>query len=150
MLQGALVMFLAVLGMSVAFAAIYSGPEIAMQSLARVGLAGISIFVFFYVPRVRAERAASASVLIWWHSRSAAFACLDFYFQFPAPAGFGAQYVWLDSGVYRRAQGLFYEASTLGNFCAFFLVMIAVALVRARGESLDIPCWPRGAYSPQP
>jgi len=58
------------------------------------------------------------------------FACLDFYLQFPAPAGFGPQFIWLDSGVYRRAQGLFYEASTLGNFCAFFLVMIAVALIR--------------------
>jgi hypothetical protein len=43
--------------------------------------------------------------------------------------------VWLDSGVYRRAQGLFYEASTLGNFCAFFLVMIAVAFTRPREES---------------
>ncbi len=67
---------------------------------------------------------------------SAAFACLDFYFQFPAPAGFGAQYVWLDSGIYRRAQGLFYEASTLGNFCAFFLVMTAVALARRVGNRL--------------
>jgi len=60
---------------------------------------------------------------------SALFACVDFYFQFPAPAGFGAQFIWLRSGVYRRAQGLFYEASTLGNFCAFFLVMIAAALL---------------------
>jgi O-antigen ligase len=60
---------------------------------------------------------------------------VDFYFQFPAPAGYGPQFVWLDSGVYRRAQGFFYEASTLGNFCAFFLVMIAVALSRPRAES---------------
>jgi len=61
---------------------------------------------------------------------AALFACVDFYYQLPAPAGYGAQFVWLDSGVYRRAQGLFYEASTLGNFCAFFLVMIAVAFAR--------------------
>src|SRR3954465_6074227 len=66
---------------------------------------------------------------------SALFACVDFYYQFAAPAGYGPQFVWLDSGVYRRAQGLFYEASTLGNFCAFFLVMIAVALTRPRRES---------------
>ena len=46
---------------------------------------------------------------------SALFACVDFYFQFPAPAGYGPQFVWLDSGVYRRAQGFFYEASTLGQ-----------------------------------
>jgi O-antigen ligase len=61
---------------------------------------------------------------------AAAFACVDFYFQFPTPAGFGPQFVWLDSGVYRRAQGLFYEASTLGNFCVFFLTMAAVAVVK--------------------
>jgi O-antigen ligase len=67
-------------------------------------------------------------VLFWAACASALFACLDFYFQFPAPAGFSDQFVWLDTGAYRRAQGLFYDASTLGNFCAFFLAMIAVAL----------------------
>jgi hypothetical protein len=65
------------------------------------------------------------------------FACADFYYQFPAPAGFEDQFVWLDEGVFRRAQGLFYEASTLGNFCAFFLVMTMVAFFRPRSES---PC----------
>src|SRR5262249_33128343 len=50
-------------------------------------------------------------------------------------AGYGPQFVWLDSGVFRRVQGFFYEASTLGNFCVFFLVMIAVALARPREES---------------
>jgi O-antigen ligase len=59
---------------------------------------------------------------------SAVFACVDFYFQFPAPAGFGPQFVWLDAGVYRRAQGVFYEASTLGNVCVFFLVTLAASL----------------------
>jgi len=37
--------------------------------------------------------------------------------------------------VFRRAQGIFYEASTLGNFCAFFLVMIMVCLFRRREET---------------
>jgi len=131
LLEGALVTFLAVLAISVACAAIYSGEDVAIQSLARVGLAGISIFVFFYVS-AGPGRATSISLqlLFWVALASASFACLDFYFQFPAPAGFEAQYVWLASGIYRRAQGLFYEASTLANFCAFFLVMIAVALVR--------------------
>ena len=79
-------------------------------------------------PQPDAFRAARR--LFWIATASALFACVDFYFQFPAPAGYGPQFIWLDSGVYRRAQGLFYEASTLGNFCAFFLVMIAVALAR--------------------
>jgi O-antigen ligase len=62
---------------------------------------------------------------------SAAFACVDFYYQFPAPAGYGPQFVWLPGGVFRRAQGVFYEAGTLGNVCCFFLVMAAAAAVRA-------------------
>ncbi len=64
------------------------------------------------------------------------FACLDFYLQLPAPAGFEPQFIWLGELVIRRAQGLFYEASTLGNFCAFFLVMILAAVVGRRQNRL--------------
>jgi O-antigen ligase len=118
---------------SVAMAAIYSGLPIAAASMARVMLFGISVYAFFFV------RGADVSfhivrVLFWAAAGSAVFACLDFYFQFPAPGGYGAQFIWLDSGVFRRAQGVFYEASTLGNLCAFFLEMIAVALFRPRQE----------------
>jgi O-antigen ligase len=73
--------------------------------------------------------------LFWLGVAGALFACADFYFQLPAPAGYSDQFVWLDEGVLRRAQGLFYEASTLGNVCAFFLVMIAVSLFRKREQS---------------
>jgi O-antigen ligase len=83
-------------------------------------------------------------VLFWAAAGSALFACLDFYFQFPAPGGYGPQFIWLDSGVFRRAQGVFYEASTLGNLCAFFLVMIAVALFRPRAER-PFPVWAMAA-----
>jgi O-antigen ligase len=118
---------------SVAMAAIYSGLPIAAASMARVMLFGISVYVFFFV------RGAQISVnivrlLFWAAVGSAVFACLDFYYQFPAPAGYGPQFIWLESGVFRRAQGFFYEASTLGNLCAFFLEMIAVALFRPRQE----------------
>ena len=116
---------------SVASAAWNSGATAAAGSFARVALFGISVLVFF------APHAGSLGLrgLYWIAVAAALFACVDFYFQFPAPAGYGPQFVWLDSGVYRRAQGFFYEASTLGNFCAFFLVMIAVAFARPRGES---------------
>ena len=71
---------------------------------------------------------------------SALYACVDFYFQFSPPAGYEQQFVWLDSGVYRRAQGFFYEASTLGNLCAFFLEMVAVALLlRKEDRGVDQP-----------
>jgi O-antigen ligase len=121
---------------SSAMAAFHSGGETAIGSLVRVALFGISVYVFFY----SAYGPGRASVgclrpLYWAAAASALFACVDFYFQFPAPAGYAPQFVWLDSGVYRRAEGLFYEASTLGNFCAFFLVMIAVAFTVPRSQS---------------
>ncbi len=137
LLSGAIVVFFTILAISLAPAALDSGPEIAAQSLARLALACISAYVFFYTS-AGPGRAGSVSLtaIHWIAIASTAFACLDFFYQFPAPAGFGPQYIWLDSGVYRRAQGLFYEASTLGNFCAFFLVMTAVALVRGIGNRI--------------
>lgn len=130
-LSAAIVAYLAVLAASVGFAAFYSGLEIAAGSLARVGLFAISVYLYFDVcgGPAAASRTDPVRLLFWTGLAAAAFACLDFYFQLPAPAGFGPQFVWLDSGVYRRAQGLFYEASTLGNFCAFLLVMIAASLL---------------------
>jgi hypothetical protein len=123
---------------SVAMAALHSGGAAAAASFARVALVGISIYVFFYAaygPAPQFDDWRAARRIYLFAALSALFACVDFYFQFPAPAGFEPQFVWLDSGVFRRAQGLFYEASTLGNFCAFFLVMIAVALSRPKAES---------------
>ena len=134
-LAGTIVIFVFVLFFSVAVAAIYSGIAIAAGTFARVLLFGIAVYVFFFV-----REGPYGVDQGWWLLRvlflaaagSALFACVDFYFQFPAPAGFGPQFLWLDTGVFRRAQGFFYEASTLGNMCAFFLVMIAAAVVRPR------------------
>jgi O-antigen ligase len=132
---------------SVALAAVYSGAAAAAGSLVRVLLFAIPVYVFFYTAYgpgygparelnlLKPDTFTATRRLFWIATASALFACVDFYFQFPAPAGYGPQFIWLASGVYRRAQGLFYEASTLGNFCAFFLVMIAVALARPRTES---------------
>lgn len=135
-----LLVFIAALVLSVGFALLYSGPLIAAGSLARVLLFAISAYVFFFVvagPGRDSDALPQSKILFRIAVLSALFACVDFYFQLPAPAGYGPQFVWLDSGVFRRAQGLFYEASTLGNFCAFFIAMIAVALFRPRPER---PC----------
>jgi O-antigen ligase len=133
------IFFLILLG-SAAEALLYSGAGIGLGSLMRVLLFGISVYVFFYAAygpgsREPQDTFAQTRALYWMAVASALFACVDFYFQFPAPAGFGAQFIWLQSGVYRRAQGLFYEASTLGNFCAFFLAMIAAALLAPRQQA---------------
>ncbi len=134
---GSLVLLLTTMLASVAMAAVNSGPELVGGSFARVGLFGISIYVFLYTsqgPAAETEEWLGVRRLYWIAAVSALFACVDFYYQFPAPAGYEPQFVWLDSGVYRRAQGFFYEASTLGNFCAFFLVLTAVAFTRPRHE----------------
>jgi len=133
--------FLGALLLSLPFAAFYSGPDLAVRSLLRAGLFAISVYVFLWA--LNGPREAGADSLRFTRFLfvlgvlAALFACADFYFQFPAPAGYEQQFIWLDEGVLRRAQGLFYEASTLGNFCAFCLVMCIVALLRPRKE---IPC----------
>src|ERR1022692_694824 len=135
-LASAFVALLGALLVSVAPAAFHSGAEAAAGSLARVALFGLSVYVFFYTACGPGRHSpVSLRCLFWIAAAAALFACVDFYFQFPAPAGYGPQFVWLDSRVYPRAPGLFYEASTLGNFCAFFLVMIAVAFSRPRAQS---------------
>jgi O-antigen ligase len=126
-----LLLFTGVLFASIPLAALYSGPNVASGSLARVLLFSIAVYVFLYTSSgpapVVQDPISSLRWLYGFAMVGAAFALVDFYYQLPAPAGFAPQYVWLDLGVFRRAQGLFYEASTLGNFCAFFLVMILVA-----------------------
>jgi hypothetical protein len=122
---------------SVGPAAAYSGATPAAGSAVRVALFGISVYLFFYAaygPGRASDARRGVRFLYYAAVLAALFACVDFYYQFPAPAGYGPQFVWLESGVYRRAQGLFYEASTLGNFCAFFLVMIAAAFTRPAAE----------------
>ena len=131
-LAAALIALFAILLASVGLAAVHSGLAAAAGSLARVALFGIPVYVFFFVSSAPVSGTPRLSTIYYVALASALFACVDFYFQFPTPAGYGPQFVWLDSGVFRRAQGFFYEASTLGNFCAFFLVMTLVALVRSR------------------
>lgn len=130
------------LAVSLGFAVFYSGFALAAASAARFVLFACGIYVYFtssqgpgIVDGRQAERSARWLFLI--AAAAALFGCIDFVYQLPAPAGFGAQFIWLNSGVYRRAQGLFYDASALGNFCAFFLVMSVVALVhRERGKKI--------------
>jgi O-antigen ligase len=130
------------LAASLGFAVLYSGFGLAGASAARFALFACGIYVYFttsqgpgFIDRFKADR--YARWLFGIATVAALFGCIDFVYQLPAPAGFGAQFIWLNSGVYRRAQGLFYDASALGNFCAFFLVMSVVALVhRGPGQKL--------------
>lgn len=140
LLTAASMLYLAVLVASAAVAALYSGAAIAAGTLARVVLFALPVYVLLYTAygpaanagspdHRRAFKAVYAAAVI-----SAAFAVVDFYFQFPAPAGFGQQFVWLPSGVFRRAQGTFYDAMALGNVCVFFLTMVTASLLQPKSE----------------
>ena len=136
-LERAFVVLFLILLASAGVAAFYSGAELAAQTLARVLLFGIGVYLFFFTAHMRSDDALPlVRPLFYAAVACAAIACVDFYYQLPAPAGFSPQFVWVDTGMYyRRAQGIFYEASTLGNFCVFFLVMIAVAFTRPRKDT---------------
>ena len=138
-LDGVLLGFVLVLALSVGFASVYSGPMIAAGSAARVVLLVVGVYVYFAVAHgperemdVRQMTRALFSIAV----AAALFGCVDFVYQLPAPAGFEPQFLWLESGVYRRAQGLFYESSTLGNFCSFFIVFAAVVLAEHKSRRL--------------
>jgi O-antigen ligase len=121
--------------LSVACALLYSGPRLAAGSLARVGLFGAALYTLFYYAYGPGTQEAPeplrwTRLLYALGIAAAVIACIDFYFQFSPPAGFGDQFVWLPSGVYRRAQGMFYEAGVLGNLCSFFVVWTVLAWLR--------------------
>ncbi len=128
------VLFLSMLLLSVPLALLYSGFPVAIGSLIRVLLLAIaiySLFDFAYGPASRdADSLALVKNLYYLGVGAALIACVDFYFQFSPPAGFGRQFVWLPEGVLRRAQGFFYDAGMLGNLCAFFLVMLVLVMLR--------------------
>ena len=131
----AMLLFPFALLVSIPFAAVYSGAGVAAGSLVRVGLLGVAIFTFFYFAagpgsKVRIGGLPGIKGFYFAAVASALFASVDFYYQFPPLAGSGEQFVWLETGIYRRAQGVFQDAGMLGNVCAFFLVMVVLAWLR--------------------
>lgn len=139
-----LLLLAATLAASVPLALFYSGADVAAGSLARVGLFAIAVYLFFYLaygPGRRIPAEQLLRLLLWLGFLSALFAIVDFYFQLPAPSRFAPQFVWLNSGIYRRAQGVFYEASTLGLFCVFMLVLALTVLSTGMARYLRLRTW---------
>ncbi len=139
-----LLALLLVLALSVPAAAFFSGPMVAAGSAARIGLLGLTAYTFFYlacgpgraIPADSLVRTVFCAGFV-----SAAFAAADFYFQLPVPARFAEQYVWLSDGVYRRAQGTFYEASTLASLCILMLALTVSAGFWRTVRTLGLGSW---------
>ncbi|MGA2185374.1 MAG: O-antigen ligase family protein [Bryobacteraceae bacterium] len=127
---------------SVPMALLYSGVEVAVGSAVRVLLFAMAPFVFVHVvsgpgQTLAASELGPAKLLFAGGVLSALFACVDFFYQLPAPSGYSPQFIWLADRVLRRAQGLFYDAGALGNMCAFFLVMVAAAMLAPGRRGLN-------------
>ncbi|MEW5975332.1 MAG: O-antigen ligase family protein [Acidobacteriota bacterium] len=120
--------FLLCLMISLPFAFWTAGFDVGLQSVQRFILV-TQPFVVYAVIRmlgwVPESRSLSGiiSVLLCLGGLSALFGVLDFYFRFPFEHPFAEQFIYLDGEKIRRAQGLFYEASSFGNMSAFLLAL---------------------------
>ncbi len=136
--------FLAALLISLPLAWLYSGAAAGAQSTIRWLLLSVGFLVLAWTawgPGSHEQHAAPlVKLLLAAAFLSSVFAVADFFYQFPATVRFSEQYVYLPDGPRRRAQGVFYDASALGNFCAMMLALI-LALGREARERLRVPRW---------
>ena len=136
-LSWSFLLFLGMLLFSTVLAFAYSGAAIGGQSLLR-WLLLLQAFVLFawtaYGPADAVPEAETlVRLLLWLGLTGALLSLADFTFQIPPTVRFSEQYIYLPDGPRRRAQGFFYDASVLGAFCVFLLLLIsALTLCRER------------------
>lgn len=134
--------FLLSLLLSLSFALWVSGPSEALQSLLRFVLILQPFFVYFWIRGFgclegQDQLLRFVKFLLWIGVLGAIYGVVDFYYPIPIPHPFADQFIYLDFKHIRRAQGLFYEASSFGNFCAFFLCL-AICVLFSRSPRLSL------------
>jgi O-antigen ligase len=125
--------FLLALALSLPFGFWLSGPAQGLQSLFRFLLILQPFFLYFWIRGSKViEKEALFSSLIKFllcvATVAAIYGIIDFYLPVPIPHPFADQYIYLKGENIRRAQGIFYEASSFGNMCAFFMSLSLVVL----------------------
>jgi len=127
-------LFLFATGLSLPFAYWFSGVEVGNASAFRWLLLAQAAMIYLLVrggapaEEGRAERWLFR-ILLLAATLSAAYGIVDFYWPIPLPHPSADQYIWLGSGVLRRAQGVIYEASSFANLCGFFLLIVSAAFL---------------------
>jgi hypothetical protein len=138
-----LVLFLAGTGLSLPFAWWLSGETIGKQSLLRWLLLAQTALIFALVrggarwPVDRVERWIMP-VLLLASVASAGYGVVDFFWPITLPHPAADQFIWLESAVVRRAQGVVYEASSFGNLCGLFLVIASAAFLAGEERAVRI------------
>jgi O-antigen ligase len=135
-----LLMFLVGIGLSLPFAFVLSGDKIGWESLFR-WLMLAQMALVYWIIRTSCSAAECARIIPWLIVAaviSAAYGIFDFFWPVPIPHPAADQFIWTWSSVIRRAQGVFYESCNFANFCGFFLLMTAGAVLTGRERLLRI------------
>src|SRR5688572_20726575 len=136
--------FLAGTALSLPFAFWLSGTPTGISSLSRWLLLAHTAAIYFLIrgfAHQQSERAERRiyGLLLGGAVLAAVYGIVDFLWPIPLPHPAADQFIWLEGAVVRRAQGPFYESSNFANFCGFFLIAAAAALLGRRERYLGLP-----------
>lgn len=135
--------FLLFTGVSLPFVWLFSGKQVGWDSLLRwLMLAQVTLIYIIARGGMRAEESRLEQrlmpVLFAAAAASAIYGVIDFVWPIPIPHPAADQFIWLGSGMIRRAQGVFFEASSFANMCGFFLAAAAAALLTGKERVLGL------------
>ena len=127
-------LFLFATGLSLPFAYWFSGVEVGNASYFRWLLLVQAAMIYLLVRGGAPTQEGWAErwlfrILLVAATLSATYGIVDFYWPIPLPHPAADQFIWLGSGVLRRAQGAIYEASSFANLCGFFLLIVSAAFL---------------------
>ena len=131
--------FLLATGLSLPFGFWLSGAEVGAAGLFRWALLAQAALIYVLVrgAGVGCESGPARwlmTVLMIAALFTAASGIFDFFWPVAIPHPAAEQHIWVGGEVLRRAQGVFFEASSFANLCGFFLSVAAAAFI-ARNEN---------------
>jgi hypothetical protein len=139
-----LMLFLGATAVSLPFAWWLSGSEVAKEGLSRWILLSQTCLVYYLIrgcarPEATRTERRMFQILFLGAVLTAAYGILDFVSPIPLSQHPPAeQFIWLNSTVLRRAQGVFYESSNFANLCGFFLVAASTSFLSRKERYLGV------------
>jgi hypothetical protein len=129
--------FLSAVALSLPFAWWFSGPKLCTRSLLRYALLCQPFLIYWLIRSSPifvddARLKSFVELLVWIGAVVGVYGIIDFYWPIPLPHPFAEQFMYLKGQALRRAQGVFYESSSFGNLCAFFLSLTSCLTLSIR------------------
>ncbi len=142
-IAGAFTCFLLFTGVSLPFVWIFSDSQVGWGSLLRWLMLAQAVFIYVIARGgMRAEETRLETrlmpALFAVAAGSAIYGVIDFVWPIPIPHPAADQFIWLGSGIIRRAQGVFFEASSFANLCGFFLAAAAAAFLTGKERAVRL------------